>query len=100
LRFPIRYLLFARFEGWTPAKLKKIAKEERLVVVRGQLLNDSPHVVNDDPDEEKGGQPKRMSLWEIHPVTELFVCMTAKKKCNVKNVKTQQWIKLENVKDQ
>jgi hypothetical protein len=32
------------------------------------------------------------------PVTELFVCMTANKKCNVKNVKTQQWIKLENVK--
>lgn len=88
-----------RPEGWTSTKLKKIAKDERLVVVRGQLFYDNPHVVNDDPDEDKHGQPKRMSLWEVHPVTELFVCMTANKHCNPKNLKTQQWIKLENVKD-
>lgn len=87
-----------RPDGWTSAKLKKIARDERLVVVRGQLFYDNPHDVNDDPDEDKHGQPKRMSLWEVHPVTELFVCMTANKHCNTKNLKTQQWIKLENVK--
>jgi hypothetical protein len=88
-----------RKPGWTVKKLKRIAKEERPVIIRGQLLYDNKHRVNDDPDQIRGGDPKRMSLWEIHPVTEFFVCMTANKKCTSQNVNTQQWVRLEQVRD-
>ena len=88
-----------RNSGWTVKKLKRIAKEGRPVVIRGQLFYDNKHRVNDDPDEVLGGEPKRASLWEVHPVTEFFVCMAANKKCNVKNVTTQQWVRLEKLED-
>jgi hypothetical protein len=88
-----------RDAGWTTKKLKRIAREERPVVVRGQLFYDNKHRVNDNPAEPLHGEPKRSSLWEIHPVTEFFVCMTASKKCNPKNLKTQQWVRLEKLKE-
>ena len=78
---------------WTTKKLKKIAKDERPVIIRGQLFYDNKHEVNDDPDENKPGQPKRHSLWEIHPVTELLACPT--KKCT----KPSQFKKLEDLPD-
>jgi len=84
-----------RNEGWTTKKLKNIAREARPVIVRGQLFYDNKHLVNDDPDEPKQGQPKRFSLWEIHPVTELLVCMTASKKCT----KASQFEALEDLPD-
>jgi hypothetical protein len=87
-----------RDKEWTTRKLKRIAKESRLVIVRGQLFYDNEHRVNDDPDNVLGGEPKRTSLWEIHPVTEFFVCMTASKKCGSHNVNTQQWMRLEDIK--
>ncbi len=89
-----------RSSEWTIKKLKRIAKEGRPVVIRGQLFYDNMHLVNEDPHDVLHGQPKRASLWEIHPVTEFFVCMTANKKCNPKNVKTQQWMRLEKIKEQ
>ena len=88
-----------RDKGWTVSKLRHITKDQRPVVVRGQLFYDNKHVVNDDPDEEIGGQPKRSSLWEIHPVTEFFVCMAANKKCSPQNVNTKQWVHLEQLQD-
>lgn len=88
-----------RNSGWTVKKLKRIAKEGRPVVIRGQLFYDNKHRVNDDPDEVLGGEPKRASLWEVHPVTEFFVCMAANKKCNIKNVTTKQWVRLEKLED-
>jgi hypothetical protein len=84
-----------RNEGWTTKKLKSIARDARPVIVRGQLFYDNKHLVNDDPDEPKQGQPKRYSLWEIHPVTELLVCMTATKKCT----KQSQFEALEDLPD-
>jgi hypothetical protein len=47
------------------------------VLVVGGLLYDNEHLVNDDPSQPKGGQPKRFSLWEIHPITEFLVCEQA-----------------------
>jgi hypothetical protein len=82
-----------RNEGWTTKKLKRVAREARPVIVRGQLFYDNKHFVNDDPDEPRQGQPKRHSLWEIHPVTALLVCMTPNKKCTQSN----QWKMLEDV---
>jgi hypothetical protein len=85
-----------RNEGWTVKKLKRIARETRPVAVRGQLFYDNNHVVNDDPDDVIGGQPKRHSLWEIHPVTGFLVCMKANKKCG-QNLNSPQWRKLEDL---
>lgn len=88
-----------RSTGWTTRKLRRITREGRPVLVRGQLFYDNPHEVNDDPNDVKAGQPKRFSLWEVHPVTEFQVCMTASKKCDPKKVKEPQWKRLEKVKD-
>jgi len=84
-----------RNEGWTTKKLKRVAREARPVIVRGQLFYDNKHLVNDNLDEPVPRQPKRQSLWEIHPVTALLVCMTPTKKCT----KNNQWKRLEDVFD-
>jgi hypothetical protein len=83
-----------RNKKWTSKKLKRIAREHRQVTVRGQLFYDNKHLVNDDPDDVVPRQPKRHSLWEIHPVTEFLVCMSANKKCGPNS---QQRRKLEQV---
>lgn len=80
---------------WTLAKLKSIEKQERPVLIRGQLFYDSEHEVNDDEENVKGGQPKRFSLWELHPVTEFFACMAQDKKCDPNAI--GQWTPLEKV---
>jgi len=81
-----------RPSGWTIKKLKKIGKEKREVLVRGQLFYDNKHVVNDNAAEPVGGQPARFSLWEIHPVTEFLVCTKQNQACNEND--SQQWQKL------
>lgn len=40
----------------------------------GGLTYDNEHLVNADAKQKKPGQPARMSLWEIHPITEFLVC--------------------------
>jgi hypothetical protein len=84
-----------RPNGWTLEKLRRIAQESRPVLIRGQLLYDNMHLVNDDQDHVKGGQPKRFSLWEIHPVSEFLVCMRDDKTCDPGT--GEQWTRLENV---
>lgn len=75
-----------RPKEWSVRVLKRVANEKRPVLLRGQLFYDNKHVVNDDQDSPRGGQPKRFSLWEIHPVTEFYVCMAAHQKCDPNNV--------------
>ena len=77
-----------RPQGWSVIKLRRIAKDERPVLVRGQLLYDNKHSVNDDPDNPIGGQPKRFSLWEIHHVTEFYVCMAPSKRCDSRDLRS------------
>lgn len=60
--------------NWNLEKLRKIATDKRPIKITGQLFYDNKHLVNSDPDEELPGHPKRLSLWEIHPVTEMEVC--------------------------
>jgi hypothetical protein len=74
---------------WTLAKLRKFAKDGTPVLVRGQLLYDNKHRVNDNPENPLGGQPKRFSLWEIHPVTESYFCDAPDKNCDPKDI--SQW---------
>jgi hypothetical protein len=64
----------ARNPDWTTAQLRKAQTEKRRVRVKGQLFFDNHHRVNDDPQHPAGNQPKRFSLWEIHPITAFEVC--------------------------
>ena len=83
-----------RPDGWTVKKLKKIGKEKREVLVRGQLFYDNKHVVNDNAAEPIGGQPARFSLWEVHPVTEFLVCKKQNQACDENDA--EHWQKLED----
>jgi hypothetical protein len=59
---------------WTAADLFDVGKSGVMVMFVGPLFYDSEHLVNDDCGNLKGGQPKRVSLWEVHPVTEVYKC--------------------------
>jgi hypothetical protein len=82
-----------RPEQWTPGALGKVAKAEQKVMVVGQLFYDSVHRVNKNAKKPIGGQPKRMSLWELHPVTEFYVCTADD--CTAGSKKG--WTKLEDL---
>jgi hypothetical protein len=58
--------------GWDSITLNRLAGKQVLVV--GGLTYDNEHLVNDNPASPKGTQPKRFSLWEIHPITAFYVC--------------------------
>ena len=80
--------------GWTLAKLRKVKRNGLLVLVMGGLFYDNDHVVNADPTDDLTGQPKRFSLWEIHPITQFFVCQRAGNACSSRTL--SQWTKLED----
>jgi len=71
-----------RDPAWSVPRLRRIAREQRQVRVRGQLFYDSEHEINDDPENPVKGQPARFSLWEVHPVTEFMVCKTPRQACD------------------
>src|SRR5215813_3504837 len=62
-----------RPDAWTQANLQKVAKAKALARVTGQLFFDSSHVVCAG-NTAVPGNPKRMSLWEIHPIYKFEVC--------------------------
>lgn len=64
----------AEHPSWTTGPMRQLAHQKKLVMFVGPLFWDNEHEVNPDCGHLKSGQPKRMSLWEIHPVTELYVC--------------------------
>jgi hypothetical protein len=84
-----------RLDGWTSKKLKQISRDARPVIIRGRLLYDNKHRVNGDAEKDNG-EPKRFSLWEIHPVTEFYVCIRADRNCGETLSKPKDWKKLEN----
>jgi len=59
--------------AWTEANLTKVATTGALVRITGQQFFDSSHVpcANGAP---VGSNPKRVSLWEIHPIYKFEVC--------------------------
>ena len=79
-----------RPDGWTDEKLKKIRDAKLMVKVEGRLFYDDLHQVNKTPRRPVGGEPRRFSIWEVHPVTEFWVCK--KKRCVAKNA--NEWITL------
>lgn len=87
-----------RSGDWTLPKLRYLARKKRRVRVVGQLFYDSKHVVNSDPDDEQPGHPKRLSLWEIHPVSAISVCRFCySSQCDPK--REGDWVPLERVPD-
>jgi hypothetical protein len=68
--------------NWTLARLKSLKQSGRLVIVVGAIFYDNAHVVNADRENPLPGQPRRFSLWEIHPITRFFVCKKANNTCN------------------
>ena len=71
-----------RNPGWTLARLKTIRQQKKRVLVVGALFYDNIHTVNDDPAHPLQGQPKRISLWEIHRVSKFFVCTKTTNNCS------------------
>ena len=67
--------------GWTQQERPKVVsalqavRDAKLPVLAiGSLTYDNEHQVNSDKTHPRGTNPKRMSLWEIHPILEFFVC--------------------------
>ena len=56
------------------AALAAVRDAKLPVLAIGALTYDNEHLVNGDKAHPNKGNPMRMSLWEIHPVTQLFVC--------------------------
>jgi hypothetical protein len=64
----------ARPSAWTIDALKDLQANGTQVLVEGGLSYDKVHYVSDDPDHPFKDEPDRMSLWEIHPITDFLVC--------------------------
>jgi hypothetical protein len=74
---------------WTPTNLRKLAS--RPVRITGHLFLDSRHHVSTCNNPSTGGDPARISLWEIHPVYALEVCKsTSLSQCAMGN--DQRWV--------
>jgi hypothetical protein len=58
--------------NWTSANVQKL--RGKVLLIEGGLFYDNLHFVNGDKNNPMGGQPKRFSLWEIHPITSVMVC--------------------------
>ena len=81
----------ARPSAWTIDTLKDIQAKGTQVLVRGGLSYDKVHYVSDDPDHPFKDEPDRMSLWEVHPITDFLVCRRAH--CDPKQI--SEWTSLE-----
>jgi uncharacterized protein YgiM (DUF1202 family) len=86
-----------RDTAWTLTKLKAVRQQGKRILVVGALFYDNIHMVNDDPGHPIGGQPKRVSLWEVHPITKFFVCTKASNNCSATSTgATSGWKSLED----
>jgi hypothetical protein len=63
-----------RDPGWSLDKLKRLQAAQRQVKVVGKLFYDNAHVINPDPQNPLQSQPKRFTLWEVHPISQFLVC--------------------------
>lgn len=80
--------------GWNLAKLKRVRAANRKVMVIGGLFYDNEHLVNTNPAKPLTGHSKRFSIWEIHPVTQFFVCSRVNNSCTKTSM--NGWIPLES----
>jgi hypothetical protein len=72
-----------RPNSWTLAAFRKLQRDGTQIRIRGQLVLDNAHRVNDSPDDAGvSNEPKRLTVWEIHPVKHVFVCKKASNNCD------------------
>ena len=83
-----------RNAGWTIAKLQTLLTSRRMVRITGQLFYDNAHFPNGDSSNPIAGQPKRFSLWEVHPISTFEVCKHTNNSCDVST--DSDWIPLES----
>ena len=83
-----------RSPGWTLAKLRAVQRLRRHVLIAGALFFDNIHVVNQDRTTPISNQPRRVSVWELHPVSDFFVCNKTNRKCDTTN--PAEWTPLED----
>ena len=62
-----------RLPEWTADNVNKVAAKHLPVRVTGQLFFDSSHVPCQN-DREVRSNPRRISLWEAHPIYKFEVC--------------------------
>lgn len=62
-----------RPNGWTIKKVRKLAKDKAYVKLVGYLFLDTQHM--------NSKEPKRITHWEIHPVTSFKVCKGSVASC-------------------
>ncbi len=63
-----------RPDSWNHANVEKVAREKLPVRVTGQLYFDSSHFPCSGGQGAGEGNPKRIALWEIHPIYKFEVC--------------------------
>jgi hypothetical protein len=54
-----------------------MAERRQRIKITGQLMLDNVHKIRRRPDENNHGNPARFSIWEIHPVRAVKVCLPA-----------------------
>lgn len=82
-----------RPQGWDSSTLNRLAKRKIPVMVEGSLTYDNEHYLYDDPKHpctQANSQPKRTSLWEVHPIIKFYVC--PKSSCDPSDV--SDWVPL------
>jgi hypothetical protein len=65
---------------WTSKNVSKL--RGKLLLIEGGLFYDNLHFANGDAADPVPRQPKRFSLWEIHPVVSVKVCNKANNQCD------------------
>ncbi len=70
----------SRSPNWTQRSLRATAVAGTLVMFVGRLFFDSPHLVNGGTRAIER-QPRRSSLWEIHPVVGYYECTAPNNTC-------------------
>lgn len=84
-------------QAWSFENLAAIAHSGRPVRITGPLFYDSKHRVNSDPHNELPNEPRRLSLWEIHPVAKIELC-TQRKPERCMDPATATWENLEEAR--
>ena len=65
---------------WISMNVRKL--RGKLLLIEGGLLYDNLHFANGDAANPVPRQPKRFSLWEIHPVVSVKICKKADNQCD------------------
>lgn len=70
---------------WYPAKLRALIQDRRPIRVTGALFVDDEHTIT-TCGKPGSSQPKRGSLWEVHPIYVADVCrFKSKSSCGIDN---------------